>query len=386
MEINKMIEVICSTKNTKWIREKLIQETSYEKIYNYIDEYTHNDYLQLWNDKNITHGDMDFKDYAITNEEFLIKAKELYPLNLVCTILNKELLEKIESVSSIKWKTGKIPTESNIKLLSKYLVLYNYDTIEYKFLVQSDFFKDKKEISNEDFIKCCKRYFPKEEIKRNRFQDLVDKELWLTSDGRKIKISDMSTSHIENILSLFSRNKFKDKNRYIYIPLLKKELEKRNKIKEEENNWIELEIKDCFKECKSTCQNKDCIQDCLNCDFSVKERLDKTIFTMTGIQKELLTKEKKEMSNITKKEEFDNAEYKICCPGANKENTTIKTDSKERIIFIKLPKDTSCINEETKFSVPSRYDLTQLKASIKDGVMTINVPVSNDVVSNVTIE
>ena len=52
--------------------------------------------------------------------------------------------------------------------------------------------------------------------------------LWITKDGRYLNVSEMEISHIQNCIRMLERNDspFKD----IYIPMFKKELEKRCKV------------------------------------------------------------------------------------------------------------------------------------------------------------
>lgn len=54
-------------------------------------------------------------------------------------------------------------------------------------------------------------------------QDLLQKHLWKTKDGRILPVSSMSTQHIRNSLRKISRDKW----RTAYAVLLKAELQKR---------------------------------------------------------------------------------------------------------------------------------------------------------------
>lgn len=125
----------------------------------------------------------------------------------------------------------------------------------------------------------------------------------------------------------------------------------------------------------------------INSFESFQEYFQKKIYSSTGISSELLNNNKgeKEMSNVTKKEEFASAEYTVCCPGANKENTKVQVDTNEKLIRIEFDKKVSCGDNIVTVSVPTRYDITKAKPSIVDGVMTIKVPVCDEVVTEVTI-
>lgn len=52
--------------------------------------------------------------------------------------------------------------------------------------------------------------------------------LWITKDGRYLNVSEMEISHIQNCIRMLERydSPFKD----IYIPMFKKELEKRCEV------------------------------------------------------------------------------------------------------------------------------------------------------------
>lgn len=72
-------------------------------------------------------------------------------------------------------------------------------------------------------------YTAKDRVRLN-IESLAESKSWVDSNGNRMKISDMSTSHIENAVSMLERKGSKE----LFIPLiweLKKELKKR---KEEE--------------------------------------------------------------------------------------------------------------------------------------------------------
>lgn len=63
--------------------------------------------------------------------------------------------------------------------------------------------------------------------------------IWRTREGRDLKISDMTTSHIKNCISFIER--LREGNIYTpYIPLFKEELEKREAVKAYANKFYEL--------------------------------------------------------------------------------------------------------------------------------------------------
>lgn len=121
-------------------------------------------------------------------------------------------------------------------------------------------------------------------------------------------------------------------------------------------------------------------------NFTTNELRKETNLDVIKEEEIINNKGEKEMSNVTKKEEFSMAEYTVCCPGANKENTNVNVDSKESKIRIEFSNTSSCTGNVVEITVASRYDLKKTSANIKDGVMTIKVPVYEDVVTVVNVE
>lgn len=99
--------------------------------------------------------------------------------------------------------------------------------------------------------------------------------------------------------------------------------------------------------------------------------------------------EKKKMNQITdctECEEMSEAKYELKVPGANKENTSIKSDSECRKIVVTTKDETLKLDCSAEITIPKRYDLDKTNVSIKDGIITILIPTHDGVVKTIEVK
>jgi HSP20 family molecular chaperone IbpA len=81
--------------------------------------------------------------------------------------------------------------------------------------------------------------------------------------------------------------------------------------------------------------------------------------------------------NYSKKEEDNKLTYSFQFPGVEKEDIEITTSAEDREISlnIEIKKDSEFVHKgKTTFSIPSDADLSSIKSSLAQGILTIEIP------------
>lgn len=87
-------------------------------------------------------------------------------------------------------------------------------------------------------------------------------------------------------------------------------------------------------------------------------------------------------TGTTDKQENDddgNLTLKIPVPGLTKEDLTVKFEKDVLVIKVKENVEPEFVSKSvSKYTVPSKYDKSKTKASVKNGVLTINLILNED--------
>lgn len=97
------------------------------------------------------------------------------------------------------------------------------------------------------------------------------------------------------------------------------------------------------------------------------------------------TKGENKMEMRKKEEGLEVAIYEIECPGINKDNAKVVTDSENNEVIIQH-KDGEEVESKCIISVKERYEIKKTSIKMEHGIITVNIPTKEGVITNIEIE
>jgi HSP20 family molecular chaperone IbpA len=91
-----------------------------------------------------------------------------------------------------------------------------------------------------------------------------------------------------------------------------------------------------------------------------------------------IEKDKDKIMEKESKKSFKEAVYTFKCAGANTENTSVHADMKTNVIHIEVKHSEESISFDS-FDVDQKYDAMNAKMKIKDGIITITIPIASHI-------
>ena len=82
------------------------------------------------------------------------------------------------------------------------------------------------------------------------------------------------------------------------------------------------------------------------------------------------------------------SKHTLCCAGANKDNTKVLTDisnEEDTKVIVVIQDKALGLDVEQAIKIQKRYDLAKIRASIKDGIITITVPTYESILTEVKL-